>query len=73
MDDERPVDELEGFADVVIRNKHPDSPSGKLSHQLAYIIDGNGIDACEGLVEEKELGSDGERPGNFHPPTFSAR
>ena len=34
MDDERAVDELERFAHVVIRNKHPDSPSGKLSHQL---------------------------------------
>ena len=60
MDDERAVDDLKGFSYVVIRNKHPDSPSGKLAHQLANITDRNGINPCKGLVEEDKLGIGGK-------------
>lgn len=73
MDDEGTVDEFEGFTDIVIRNKHPDSPSGELSHQGANITDRNRINPGEGLVEEHELGLGGEGAGDFHPATFSAR
>ena len=73
MDDEGRVDEFEGFADVVIRNKHPDSPSGELSHQLANITDRNRVNSGEGLVEEHELGVGGEGAGDFHAATLSAR
>ena len=65
MDDERRVDEFEGFADVVIRNKHPDSPSGELSHQLANITDRNRINSGERLVEEHELGARRQGRGRF--------
>ena len=73
MNDERAVDELKGFSDVVIRNKHPDSPRGELTHQLADITDRNGINACEWLVEEHELRLGGEGTGDFHTATLSAR
>ena len=73
MDDERPVDELERLADVVIRNKHPDSPRGELAHQLADITDRNRIDAGEWLVEEHELRFGGESARDFSPPAFAAR
>jgi hypothetical protein len=73
MDDERPVDELERFADVVIRNKHPDSPSGELSHQVANITDRNRVNSGEGLVEEHEFGVCGEGTRDFHAATFAAR
>jgi len=73
MDDEGRIDELERFADVVIRNKHPDSPRGELSHQLANITDRNRINSGEGLVEEHELGLGGKGAGDFHAATLSAR
>ena len=73
MNDERPVDELEGFAHVVIRNKHPDAPRGELSNQLAYIDDCNWINPCEGLVEEQEIGFRRERSRDFNAPAFAAR
>ena len=73
MDDERAVDELEGLANIVIRNKHPDSPSGELSHQLADIADRNRINPGERLVEEHEFGIGGEGAGDFHAPTLAAR
>ena len=73
MDDEGTVDELEGFTYVVIRNKHPDAPSGKLSHQLAYITDRNRINSGEGLVEEHELRAGSEGAGDFHAATLTAR
>ena len=52
MDDEGSVDEFEGFSDVVIRNKHPDSSIGKMSHHGADITDCNRVNASEGLVEK---------------------
>jgi hypothetical protein len=73
MDDEGRIDEFEGFPDVVIRNKHPDSPSGELSHQLANITDRNRVNSGEGLVEEHELGAGGKGAGDLHAATFSAR
>jgi hypothetical protein len=73
MDDEGAVDELERLSDIVIRNKHPDSPSGKLSHQLAYITDRNRINSREWLVEEHESRMGGEGAGDFHPATLTAR
>ena len=73
MDDERLVDELECFPDVVIRNKHPDSPRGELSHQLANITDRNRVNSGERLVEEHELGVGCEGAGDFHAATLSAR
>ena len=73
MDDESAVDEFERFSDIVIRNKHPDSPSGKLSHQLANITDRNRINSGEGLIEEHELGVGGESTGDLHAATFAAR
>ncbi len=73
MDDERAVDEFEGFANVVIRNKHPDSPRGKLSHQLAYITDRNWVNPCEGFVEKHVSGTRSKGSGDFHPATLSAR
>ena len=73
MDDERPIDDVEGFSDVVIRNKHPDSPSGKLAHQLANITDRNGINPGEGFIKQDELGVGGKGAGDFHAPTLSAR
>src|SRR5690348_17235627 len=56
MDDESAVDELESLSHVVIRNKHPDSPSGKLSHQLANITDRNRINSGERLVGSMNCG-----------------
>jgi hypothetical protein len=73
MDDERPVDEFEGFPHIVIRNKHPDSPRRELSHQLAYIADRNWINPCEWFVEQEEFWTSRERPGDFNAPAFSAR
>jgi len=73
MDDERPVDELEGFSNVVIRNKHPDSPSGELSHHVANITDRNRVNSGEGLVKEHEFGVGGKGAGDFHAATFAAR
>ena len=73
MDDERPVDELEGFPDVVIRNKHPDSPSGELSHHVANITDRNRVNSGEGLIEEHEFWLCGKGAGDFHAATLSAR
>ena len=73
MDDESAVDELEGLSDIVIRNKHPDSPSGKLSYQLANITDRNWINSGKGLVEEHELGMGGEGAGDLHAATLTAR
>ena len=58
---------------VVIRNKHPDSPSRKLSHQVANITDCDRVDSGERLVEEHEFGSGGEGAGDFHAATLSAR
>ena len=73
MDDERPVDEVEGLSHIVIRNKHPDSPSGELSHQLANITDRNRVNSGERLVEQHELGGGGKGAGDFHAATLSAR
>src|SRR5262245_17284555 len=73
MDDERTVDELEGLTNVVIRNKHPDFPSGKLSHQLAYITDRNRVNSGEGLVKEHELRMGGKGAGDFHATTLATR
>jgi hypothetical protein len=73
MEDECAVDESEGFSYIVIRNKHPDSPSGELSHQLANITDCNRVNAGEGLVEKNKLGFGGKGSGDFHPTTLSAR
>ena len=73
MDDERTIDKVEGFSYVVIRNKHPDAPSGELSHQLANIIDRNRVNSSEGLVEEHILGAGCKGAGDFHAPTLSAR
>ena len=73
MDDERAVDEFERFTDVVICNKHPDSPIGKLSHHLAYITDRNRINSGEGLIKEHELRVGGKGAGDFHPATLAAR
>jgi hypothetical protein len=73
MNDERAIDELEGFAHVVIRNKHPDAPRGELSNQLAYIDDCNWINPGEGLVEEQKIGLRRERSRDFNAPAFAAR
>ena len=73
MDDEPAVDDVEGFSNVVIRNKHPEAPSGELTHQLANITDRNGINPGEGLIKEDEFGAGGKGSGDFHPATFSAR
>src|SRR5207248_8525776 len=73
MDDERAINELEGLAHIVIRNKHPDSPSGKLSHQLADIAHRNRVNPGERLVEEHELRPGRKRAGNFHAAALAAR
>ena len=65
MDDEGAVDDVEGFSNVVIRNKHPESPSGKLAHQFANITDRNGINPGEGFIKEDEIGVCGKRAGNL--------
>ena len=73
MYDEGAVNEFEGFADVVIRNKHPDSAICKVSNQGADITDCNRVNSRERFVEKHERRPRSKGSRDFDPAAFSAR
>ena len=54
--DVRPVDDLQGLLHVMVGDDDPDVPGLQLGDDLLDVVQRDGIDPREGLVEEHELG-----------------
>ena len=70
MDEIGPVRYGQGIPDIVVcqENTVPFIPQAQ--DDLLYIVDGDGVDSAEGLVEKQEVGHYGEAPGDLHLPAL---
>src|SRR5690606_29304659 len=73
IDDVGAVDEAQRLAHVMIGDEYADATLGQVPHQLLDVADGNGIYACERLVEQHVGRSAGEGAGDFAPPPLASR
>ena len=67
------VSDGKGLVDVMVGDEDADIAVLELPHDLLDILDGDGVDACEGLVEHDELGLDGQTAGNLRASALTAR
>jgi hypothetical protein len=52
--------DLQGVPHIVVGNEHADAPGGQSLDNAFELGDRDGVDARERLVQEQELGLDGE-------------
>ena len=72
VDQVGPVGDGEGFPYVVIRDEHAVSPFPQsLDHGLD-VVDRDGVDAAEGLVQQDEVGLEGQGPRDLHAAAFAS-
>src|SRR5262249_52871705 len=72
VQDVRAVTDAEGFAHVVIGDEDANASLPYLSHNALNVNHGDGIDACERLVEEHERGRDDERAADLDATALAA-
>jgi hypothetical protein len=73
VNDVGPIDQPEGFPNIVIGNQNADTSPLEVTHEILDVADRDGVDARERLVEEHERRFAGERAGYFAPPSLAAR
>jgi hypothetical protein len=57
----------------VVGDENADAALPEAEHDALDLEDGDRIDAREGLVEQDELGLEGQGPGDLKPPALAAR
>src|SRR5207253_7904764 len=68
----RAVDKLQRFARIVIGDQDSQPARFQLANDFLDLENGNGIDAAEGLVKEKQFWSRDQRAGDFQAAFFAA-
>src|SRR6185437_1360927 len=66
------VDELEGFADVVIGDQDAQAAFFQAADDFLDFVHRDGIDAAEGFVQEQQSRARDERAGDFEAALFAA-
>src|SRR5690242_10849072 len=66
------VGRCQGLADAVIRDEDPHAAVPEVKYNRLDVLDGDGIDAGEGLVEQQEARIRGQRARNLEAPTLAA-
>ena len=73
VDDVGAIDDVERLAHVVVGDQHADAAILQMAHQLADVVDGDRIDAGEGLVEQNVGRMGRERAGDLDAAPLAAR
>ena len=73
MDDVGAIDQSERLADIVVGDQHADPAAGEVPDQLLNVGNGDRVDAGEGFVEQHEVGTAGQRPGDLQPAALATR
>ena len=66
------VGDVQGFLDVVVGDEDADAAGAQLFHDVLDVLDGDGVDAGERLVEEDEGGVGREGAGDLGAALFTA-
>ena len=66
------VGDAEGLADVVVGDEDANVAFFEFPDNVLDVLHGDGVDACEGFVEEEEHGVVGEGPGNLGATALAA-
>ncbi len=72
VDEVGAVHEFQGFADVVVGDEDAEAAFAEAADNFLDFIDGDGIDAAEGFVEEEKLRAGDEGAGDFEAALFAA-
>src|SRR5690606_19972608 len=73
MDDIGAIDQAERLSDIVIRYQNTDASGCQMADKLLDVGHGNGIDACERLVEQHEIRLARQGTCDFEATTLTAR
>lgn len=73
VNDVGPGGDLQGLPHVVIRDQNADSFGRQLSDDLLNVGYGNGIDACEGFVQQEKVWLDRQGSGDLRTPPLPSR
>src|SRR6266545_4136171 len=73
MDDIGAADEVERLTHIVIGDEHADAALSQMTHESADVVDGDGVDAGERLVEQHEGWARGEGARNLDAAALAAR
>ena len=66
------IGDAEGLAHVVVGDEDADVAFLELPYDVLDVLDGDGVDACEGFVEEEEHGVVGEGAGYLGTAALAA-
>src|SRR5690606_13303188 len=71
MNDIGPVNETQGFTNVVIGDEHADSAGRQMLHKLLDVGHCDGVNTGEGFVQEHEVGLARKGAGDFEAATLT--
>src|SRR5690606_16346160 len=66
-----PVNETQGFTNVVIGDEHADSAGRQMLHKLLDVGHCDGVNTGEGFVQEHEVGLARKGAGDFEAATLT--
>lgn len=66
-----PIGDAQCFLHIVIGDENADIFLFEFGHDLLNVFHGDGVNACEGFIEEDEFGVGCQGAGDFGSSTFS--
>ena len=67
-----PVRDVQGVANIVVRDEHTDPRIRELAHDVLDLVHRDRVDAREGLVEQEEFRVEGEGARDFRAAALAA-